>query len=472
MAAEAIIPSLRNALRSGDVSRAIEYWFPIATKECDVSLEATVAVRLGEALLDAGHPKEALFTLRGALDVGVSAAQATRIVKVARDLDDALARQAATIALNDSSLEPGTRAELQTLAAIPSDSPPSEETEVYVSPSPAVVKEEVADLAKFDPNEASLAAQALDAGAFSAENLSAEDPIGEDAGSSDVSIDFGVNSDDVFPELNERDSLLMEDDAGDLSGDLVEDWSEETLLDASALEPTEGASDLDLDLGDSDLLDPLGAVTDSDFTPMIDVTDESTSPLVQTNLDGDEQSTVVFDQPTALIKPRESVGVPPIDLAIGATDGLDSTTGSRLRRAKAIDALPIAMNDEWVEIDASPRGKSKVPFSRIETIAMAAVSGLGKRPVLIVDIVLNGSDGLDQPMKLIRFRSDRFDPLGFVPSAANPLVALTAWVQRLQNESNAICLPSESILAGKFARFETLEAYEREILMAVREDES
>jgi membrane associated rhomboid family serine protease len=472
VAAEAIVPSLRNALRSGDVSRAIEYWFPIATKECDVSLEATVAVRLGEALLDAGHPKEALFTLRGALDVGVSAAQATRIVKVARDLDDALARQAATIALNDSSLDPGIRAELQTLAAIPSDSPPSEETEVYESPSPAVVKEEVADLAKFDPNEASLAAQALDAGAFSAENLSAEDPIGEDAGSSDVSIDSGVNSDDVFPESNERDSLLMEDDAGDLSGDLVEDLSDETLLDASGLEPTEGASDLGLDLGDSDLLDPLGAETDSDFTPMIDVMDESTSPLVQTNLDGDEQSTVVFDQPTALIQPRESAGVSPIDLAIGATDGSDSTTGLRLRRAKAIDALPTAMSDECVEIDASPRGKSKVPFSRIQTIAMAAVSGLGKRPVLIVDIVLNGSDGLDQPMKLIRFRSDRFDPLGFVPSAANPLAALTAWVQRLQNESNAICLPSESILAGKYARFETLEAYEREILMAVREDES
>ncbi len=469
-AAEAIVPSLRNALRSGDVSRAIEYWLPIATRECDVSLEATVAVRLGEALLDAGHPKEALFTLRGALDVGVSAAQATRIVKVARDLDDALARQAATIALNDSSLDPGIRAELQTLAAIPNDSPPSEATEVCESPAANMVNEEVADLAEFDPNEASLAAQALDAGAFSAENLSAEDPIGEDTGSSDVSIESAVNSDDVFPESNERDSL-MENDAADLSGDFVEDLSDETLLDASALEPKEAASDFGLDLGDSDLLDPLGAETDSDFTPMIDMTDESTSPLVQTNLDGDEQSTVVFDQPTALIEPRESTGVPPTDLAIGATNGSDSIAGSHLRRAKALDALPIAMNDEWVEIDASPRGKSKVPFSRIQTIAMAAVSGLGKRPVLIVDIVLNGSDGLDQPMKLIRFRSDRFDPLGFVPSAANPLAALTAWVQRLQNESNAICLPSESILAGEFARFETLEAYERGVLMVVREDE-
>ena len=470
VAAEAIVPSMRNALRSGDVSRAIEYWFPIATRECDVSLEATVAVRLGEALLDAGHPKEAIFTLRGALDTGVSAAQATRIVKVARDLDDALARQAATIALNDSSLDPGIRAELQSIAAIPSDSPPTEETEAHDSPAAIRVNEEAAELAGSDPNEASLAAQTLDAGAFSAENLSDEDPIGEDVGSSDALIDSGVNSDDVFPESNEGDSLT-EVDAGNSSGDLVEDLSDETLLDASVLEPTEGASDFGLDLGDSDLLDPLGAETDSDFTPMIDVTDESTSPLVQTNLDGDDQSTVVFDQPTALIEPRESAGVPPTDLAIGATDGSDATAGSRLRRAKAIDALPIAMSDDWVEIDASPRGKSKVPFSRIQTIAMAAVSGLGRRPVLIVDIVLNGSDGLDQPMKLIRFRSDRFDPLGFVPSAANPLAALTAWVQRLQNESNAICLPSQSILAGEFARFETLEAYERDVLTAVREDE-
>ena len=154
-----------------------------------------------------------------------------------------------------------------------------------------------------------------------------------------------------------------------------------------------------------------------------------------------------------------------------ATVMLDDPFAGRAT-GKSVDAVPVAMNDGWIEIDASPRGKSKVPFSRIGAIGMAAVSGLGNRPVLIVDIVLTGPDGVDEPMKLIRFRSDRFDPLGFEPAATSPLAALTAWVQRLQNESNAICLPSESILAGKFARFETLEAYEREILMAVREDES
>jgi len=451
-AAAAIIPSLRNALRSGDVSRAIEYWLPIAAKECDVNLEATASVRLGEALFEAGHPKEALFTLRGALEVGVSAAQATRIVKVARDLDDELARRAAAIALNDASLDPQIRAELEPIMAVPSDSPPSETTTDTVEvpqpesqsqlDRPAAAEHQSVEATAFpidadqdvtpsDPNEASLQAQELDAGAFSVDNLSAE--AESLSGEDDMSSNLGF-------------------DAGDLSGDLDEDFSDETLLDASSLDQDAGSVDFGLNLDGGDLIDPLGAETDSDFTPMIDATDELTSPLVPPNADTDDQSTVVFDQPTSILD--------------------TSTSAPELQSMKVLDALPVSTSDEWIEIDASPRGKSKIPFSRIRAIAMAAVDGLGNRPVLIVDIVLSASDSLDEPMKLIRFRSDRFDPLGFEPGAANPLAALTGWVKRLQGESNATCLPSRNIMDGEFARFETLEAYEREVLRAVREDEA
>jgi hypothetical protein len=459
-AAGAIIPSLRNALRSGDVSRAIEYWFPLASKECDVNLEATALVRLGEALFDAGHPEEALFTLRGALEVGVSAAQATRIVKVTRDLDDALARRAAVVALNDASLDPRIREELEPLAVVPDDSPPTEAPGAESQPplDPRVQAEyqsieadvnadleldsaQPGALGNLDENEESLNAQALDVGAFSAENLSAENSTGED----EISSDFGF-------------------DAGDLSGDLDEDFADETLVDASVLQQENGSIDFGSPLGGSDPLDSLGAETDSDLTPMIDATDELTSPLVSPDLDADEQSTVIFDQPTHISDAPVAVGMSP--------EGSVPISESPLRPMKALDALPIATSEEWIEIDASPRGKSKIPFSRIQAIAMAAVSGLGNRPVLIVDIVLNGSESVDEPMKLIRFRSDRFDPLGFEPAAANPLAALTTWVQRLQSESNAICLPSRKILDGEFARFDSLEVYEREVLMATREDEA
>ena len=87
-AAEAILPSLQSALKQGDLERAIEYWFPLAAREVEVALEPTALVRLGEGLLDAGHPEQALFSLRRALESGVSSAHATRIANTARDLDE------------------------------------------------------------------------------------------------------------------------------------------------------------------------------------------------------------------------------------------------------------------------------------------------------------------------------------------------------------------------------------------------
>jgi membrane associated rhomboid family serine protease len=118
-AAEAILPVLRSALKKGQVDRALGYWLPLATRRCGVRLEPTAAVRLGEALLDAGHPDEAVFSLRSALDAGASTAHAIRILNVARDLDPGLTRRAASIALADPGLEAPMRAKLAPLGRPP-----------------------------------------------------------------------------------------------------------------------------------------------------------------------------------------------------------------------------------------------------------------------------------------------------------------------------------------------------------------
>lgn len=497
VAAGAIVPRLRSALRRGDVAQAVDYWLPLATRDCDVSLDATVAVRLGEALLDAGHPTEALSTLNQALDAGVSAAQATRIVSVARDLDEGLARAAAIVALNDASLDPRIRAELEPLASSVSDAsvaeaPPApvasgetsselnrrvhaEHHSVESTAFPIGADADITDTTDAvpaDPNEASLHAQDLDAGAFSAENFSATS-TGDEASS------------DVLSHWGDRD-LLGADSAEDLGADLPLDDGDEPFFDANALETQDEGIDFGLDLGDSDLGDALDAETDTDLTPLIDATDDQTSPLLETDLDDttnpDGATTDVFEQQTAFFdvpmtppgEQKVSIGrveltpKPARPIAPGATA---ASTEDPLRPLKALEAVPIAMTDEGIEVDVSPRGKSTVPFTRIQTISMAAVENLGKRPVLIVDVVLNGSDSIDEPMKLIRFRGDRFDPLSFEPSAANPLKALVAWVGRLQGCSNAICIPSREILDGKFARFVSLEAYEQTVLSASREGE-
>ena len=141
-----------------------------------------------------------------------------------------------------------------------------------------------------------------------------------------------------------------------------------------------------------------------------------------------------------------------------------------LRALKAIDAVPVGIGEDWVEIDVHERGRSKLPLLRIQAIGMAAVSGLTSRPVLIVDFALNWNEGPEAPLKVIRLRSDRFDPQRFEPTPGSPLEALTAWIGRLQARSGAACLPSRDMLEGRFARFDSLESYEREVLMAVSDE--
>ena len=120
-------------------------------------------------------------------------------------------------------------------------------------------------------------------------------------------------------------------------------------------------------------------------------------------------------------------------------------------------------------MEVDDRGKSKLPIARIEAIIMAAISGLASRPILLVDFALNWTGDHCEPLKVVRFRSDRFDPRSFEPSETNPLESLTAWVRQLQDRSGATCLPSSVILDGEFARYDSVEDYESEVLEAMRE---
>ena len=282
-AAEAILPQLRGALRKGDVDRALEYWLPLASRQSVVALDATPAVRLGEALLDKGQPAEALFTLRLAIDSGVSPAHAARIAKLAHERDSDLARRAAAIAMSDPSLDPRLREELDAIAA--EAGAPAAELEATLLAAPTLSRSQLdrrvsaehqpvettafpleadADIestrAGADAHEASLAAQSLDRGALSEASLSAEVGDAAGAGASEPS-----RTSDVLSHWNERDAAAAASDDG-LSG-----------IDVSDLE-LPGELDLTLGVGSDVFEGGLGVEdeTDSDLTPLMDASDEAT----------------------------------------------------------------------------------------------------------------------------------------------------------------------------------------------------
>jgi membrane associated rhomboid family serine protease len=533
-AAEAILPSLHEAVRAGDMPRALNYWIPVATSESDVKLETTAAVRLGEALLDAGHPQQAIFTLRGALDVGVSSAHALRIVKVARDLDEGLAREAAAIALADRTLDPDRRSELEMISSPPAETGDpglaSDESNAAVSEaSPDLLARRVAaehqsveptvfpqtspvdsdetaetlaepsiegDLASNNENESQIIEQNLDPSALSPESF---DDEGRDAPGETKFL--GAESGDVLSHWN--DPSQLGETIADIDGDL-------------RVEEEASGDDIDLfgesfDLaGPDELNDPLESETDADMTPLMEASEELTSPFAgsapadeltmlastpgpatagtdpshEVDLAMDDQPTVVSPRPVFPMSDTPPLSPDPSDTVVASPAfeegrakldefaiGIESPPADegKLRALKAVEAVPIELHEECIDIDVQGRGKSRLPIARIEAIVVAGISGLASRPILLVDFALNWMGDPSEPLKVIRFRSDRFDPRSFEPGEMNPLEALTAWVRRLQIRSQATCLPSRSILDGHFVRYDSVEDYESEVLAAMRE---
>ena len=485
-AASAILPSLRIALHKGEFTRAVDYWLPLACKECKAGLEPTALVRLSEALLESGHAEQALFSMRSALEAGASSANAIRVVRLARDLDEGLTRRAAMFALADSGLESQVRAELELIVAVSDTAVPMASLKVpalsrsewdrSVSAEHQVIErtsftldldQEFPDspLGASAPNKAVLVDQALDAGALSMESLAVD------------ARDEAPANGDISSQRNDPASLNQDapPDPGssrkdeDLEGDLIE---------LGDLESPDLGFNFALGSKEPDVVDLRDDETFSDFTPLIDATDGLTSPLATGGVA--DALAPVSDQRTAFFHTSYTFDVP-ATLSMPPTGRTESAFGGssgaiavedqaprvlQLRGLKAIEAVPIQASAEWIAIDARGRGKSKLPLSRIQAISVAAVDGLGPRPVLLLDFVLNWTAGLSESMKLIRFRSDSFDPLQFVPGAASPLEALTTWIGWFEQSCMISCLSNRDTLEGGFARFASLREYEREALMA------
>jgi len=488
-AAEAILPVLRGALKKGQLDRALGYWLPLASRRCAVRLEPTAAVRLGEALLDHGHPDEALFSLRSALDAGASTAHALRILNVARDLDPGLTRRAAGIALTDSSLDATVRAKLEPLAATAEAEPP-----VAIAPraeGPRAIgatrldrsveaEHHAIERTQFpmEPTDTPLESQSLLGGALSQESLAQE--ADGDATAPDLA---GAAPSDVLSHWNDRGALSAGALAGaDAEGPIAGPGDGMPGAQADAI-----GSDLFGD-EDIDLLETDFDATDSDQTPLLDdvadIGDEHTSPMdgaagALRAADPDGEATVMIPSAAALASaaPAAPSAAPPAtptvtpSLASSPPAPAPRPEKNLLRALRAIDAVPLEVRADSIEIDTDGRGKSRLPMTRIEAIAMAAVRGLGPQPVVVVDCVLNWRDDIASPLKLIRFRSDRFEPsaVGVGDPGASPVAALARWVEKLHRASGAACLPSPAILGGGQPAFASLEDYEREVLGAERE---
>jgi len=483
-AASAIMPVIRDDLRKGVVERACLHWRELVGVVPDTTAEPTLLLRLGEALLDEGHPDAAVDALERAVRHGtdLSSALAQRVVRIARDLDPDLTARAVAIALADRQLDPATREDFEQLgsdvvmsppdlfaganAATPQGEGPNAATESATpttSTTPAMPADTVANDAA-DPSAIDLdnTEELTDPGEFEA--LSVATPA--DGRSVETNIeDLDPDALSLHSIDDEFSGELGLDPAEVTGEDITEDWNQPDTLDASVFLDGETAPTLaDAGAGGGAQIDnshlEAGALSTEALSAHADL--PSLEPMAA-DLPATDQSSVNHSTDDEASEAPGEVDDDVTDLS--ALDDLDFTIGEA-RRLDVTLGTPLACSATGIEIELEGSGKRTVDFDEIDAVAVAAVAGLSAKPVLVIDLVLNWMLQSGEPLHVIRLASHRFNPKRLFPEATSPLDGIKTLVARVMAESGATPLPDRGAALGEpFVHHPDIESFEREVLM-------
>jgi membrane associated rhomboid family serine protease len=457
----AILPLIRGHVRAGEMDGAAAYWNQLIIACPNADVESTLCVRMGEGLLDEGQPDAATDALRRAVDhpAGLPTAMAQRVVRVARDLDPDLTQRAAAIALQDRTLDDRTRASLESLAAevrtasastleAPGAGPPVH------APAPSTTHE-ITDYPADSDIDLQNVGELTDAAEFEELNLGSA-PDGRHVEADPEEIDPNALS--IQSIERQFSGELGLEEGEELTDPDVESWNDPGMLsgDALAAEPSEAAVPA---------APPAPAESEAPLASSAPIAPPATtepSPLGSPQPAGGSQK--VFASPS----PSETAPLDPATIDT-ATDMLEDELdiGNGLRTLKRVEAVPLGLKDNSLEIEIEGRGASKIPFDRIDAVAIAAVSGISAKPVLIIDVALNWMDTPDMPLKVIRMHSNAFNPMRLMPAAPSALEAIKAFAATLIERSGATPLPDPGAVAGSpFASFPSCAEYEQVVLGA------
>jgi membrane associated rhomboid family serine protease len=151
-------------------------------------------------------------------------------------------------------------------------------------------------------------------------------------------------------------------------------------------------------------------------------------------------------------------------LALLESEDVPAPSGPRFASLKLTEATPLSLGDGGLRMGLEGGRKALLALDKIDAVALAAVRGLGPKPVLVVDL-LSGWRSLDGgELRGVRLRSDRFDPRKLC-AAPDPLAALRTFVAQLVAASGAAALhAADPTRTGALTPLADAATYEREVL--------
>ena len=126
-------------------------------------------------------------------------------------------------------------------------------------------------------------------------------------------------------------------------------------------------------------------------------------------------------------------------------------------------AVPDSVTAEGFAVVIEGVGRSVIAFSRMRALAVVAVHGLGPKPVVLLDILIDGG-GDDHPLTLLRMRCDRFDPRILAPEATSQQLAMRSIVQKLAEQGVQVLADITAQTTDAKPLFESIDAYHDKVI--------
>jgi hypothetical protein len=130
-----------------------------------------------------------------------------------------------------------------------------------------------------------------------------------------------------------------------------------------------------------------------------------------------------------------------------------------------VDALPIELASDVLYFRLPSGRRAKVAWMEIEAISVAAVRDLSRKPVVVIDLLLNWNEARDSSLRSIRLRSDRLNPRHLIGDAESPTESLRSFLRELALRTSAEPLPDTDASRGRpFRAYRLLRDYQRQVL--------
>ncbi len=133
---------------------------------------------------------------------------------------------------------------------------------------------------------------------------------------------------------------------------------------------------------------------------------------------------------------------------------------TRFRAVKVTEAMPIGFQDAAIVLQIEGGRRASVAYEQIEAVAVATIADF-----VAIDLVLNWSHDGDEVLRLVRLKSNGFDPRMVFEASGVHADPLAAFLTELMARSEATPLPDpESALGLNIRAYASMALYQREVL--------